>query len=567
MLRTSAVVALAFTAVTSFAGAQGIPVVRGRVVDATAGQPIADAVVRSADDARFATRSAADGRFALRTETASSLIVMRLGFAPETVAVAATSIMEVRLRPAAISLNPAMVQAERALSSASSFTIRQLDIELRPRESAQEILRLAPGLVIAQHAGGGKAEQIFFRGFDADHGTDVAVSVDGTPVNMVSHAHGQGYADLHFLIPQVVERADVRKGPFDVQDGNLATAGAVALRTKDRIDAARGTVRGGSFSTIHAIGLVPFGGDVDHSGGYVAASLDRSDGPFQRPQNYRRANGFVKWTAPVSFGQLVATASAFDSKWDASGQVPNRAVAGGTIDRFGAIDPTEGGTTSRYEASLALRSRGDAVTRWNARAFVARYDLDLFSNFTFFADDTVNGDGIEQLDDRTIAGVRAQLERPARSGVFRAGFETRFDDANVLLAHQRERTRLDRRSDAGIGEAHHGAWLAQSVQLGSRTRLELGLRGDGFRFGVDDIGLVEPAFVRESKWVGILSPRANLAVDVADGTTLFVNAGTGFHSNDGRSRTAARGLFGGWSASYVVAGVNRARGLVARSGE
>ena len=242
------------------------------------------------------------------------------------------------------------VSAERTFSTsaAGSRLIRELDIRLRPRESSQELLRLTPGLLIAQHAGGGKAEQIFLRGFDADHGTDVAISVDGVPVNMVSHAHGQGYADLHWLIPEVVDYVEVHKGPYEAADGDLATAGAVALHTKDRLSQAEVSTRGGSFSTVHTLALLPLGGDAARDGGYLALAGHYTNGPFDSRQRYWRSNAFGKWTAAVgSSAQFVATASGYGARWNASGQIPSRAVAEGVIPRFGSLDPYEGGNTQR----------------------------------------------------------------------------------------------------------------------------------------------------------------------------------------------------------------------------
>ncbi|MDQ3310455.1 MAG: TonB-dependent receptor plug domain-containing protein [Gemmatimonadota bacterium] len=178
------------------------------------------------------------GAFSIRLPAGpTSLTATRLGFAPDTVAVGDNQTgITFRLRATSVAIDPITVLAERGFSAASSSTIREVDIRLRPQESSQELLSLVPGVVIAQHAGGGKAEQIFARGFDADHGTDVAISVDGTPVNMVSHAHGQGYADLHFLIPEIVSRVEVRKGPYDARDGDHATA-ATGRLTPRRITA------------------------------------------------------------------------------------------------------------------------------------------------------------------------------------------------------------------------------------------------------------------------------------------------------------------------------------------
>ncbi len=211
--------------------------VRGSVVAAADGGPVADAAIRLLEPGRGRlTHSSPAGRFELRVPDGPvRLLVARIGYAPDTQAVAATvTTVVVRLQESAFALDPITVAAEPAYSAASSRAIRELDILLRPRETSQELLRLAPGLVIAQHAGGGKAEQIFLRAFDADHGTDIAVTVDGIPVNMVSHGHGQGYADLHFIMPEAVQLGQVRKGPYDAEDGNLATAGAIEFRTRDR---------------------------------------------------------------------------------------------------------------------------------------------------------------------------------------------------------------------------------------------------------------------------------------------------------------------------------------------
>jgi outer membrane receptor protein involved in Fe transport len=213
---------------------------RGRATNAVDGRPLADVLVRSVGDRTTITRTNTAGGFALEIDGFPARVVAtRIGSAPETLMVRDSSGVRFRLQPAPLSLSPSLISTERSYSAASSAAIRELDIRLRPRESSQELLRLAPGLVIAQHAGGGKAEQLYLRGFDADHGTDVATSVDGIPVNMVPHAHGQGYADLHWLMPEVVESAEVRKGPFDARDGDFATAGSVSFRTVDRIQAAR----------------------------------------------------------------------------------------------------------------------------------------------------------------------------------------------------------------------------------------------------------------------------------------------------------------------------------------
>ncbi|HEV2145932.1 MAG TPA: TonB-dependent receptor [Longimicrobiaceae bacterium] len=450
--------------------------------------------------------------------------------------------------PEGLTLEPLLVTAERSYSAASSREARDLDLRLRPRDSSQELLRLVPGLVIAQHGGGGKAEQIFLRGFDADHGTDVAMSVDGSPVNMVSHGHGQGYADLHFLMPEVVERVEVRKGPYDARDGDFATAGAVVFHTRDRIGSPVAAARYGSFRTARLTGMVPFGGDASRAGGFAAAAVHATRGPFEEPQGYRRFNLFGKFTAPLSRdAELVASASGFGARWDQSGQVPERAVRSGQIGRFGSIDPSEGGSTERYDVNVGLRSRSGDDRHWEVRAFAARYDFRLFSNFTFFLDDAENGDGIEQTDDRHLGGVYGSYGRAAPllglAGRWAAGAGTRADFARVGLFHQAERERLDPRVDAGIRQASFFTWAQRDVELSPRVRLQLGARADLFRFAVQDrLGPGETVTPTGSgvRWKGVLSPRASLALQATPSAALFANLGSGFHSNDARDVLGSR---------------------------
>lgn len=526
---------------TVHVSAQDVTRVRGRVFEAEGGAPVADAALVAVGRSGVLALTNQAGAYSLGLPPGVTRVVAsRLGFHPETVAVAGAE-PDFRLRAAALEIEAVHVEADRALSAASSRVTRELDVRLRPRDSSQELLRLAPGLVIAQHAGGGKAEQIFLRGFDADHGTDVAIDVDGVPVNMVSHAHGQGYADLHFLMPETVARVVVRKGPYDAADGDLATAGAVSLETLDRLPGRVISSRGGSFENAHVFAGLPFGGDASHSSGYLAASGNLARGPFEAPQDYRRYNLFGKWTTPLGRGsELFATASAFAASWDASGQIPERAVRASRIGRFGAIDPTEGGTTSRIEARAGMRSFDD-VSSWALDAYAVGYDFRLFSNVTFFLNDAVNGDGIEQIDDRVLFGASARWARTGSVGGrlsrLTVGAGTRSDRAQVGLYNQTARARLDTRVDADIDQDHVFGWMKHEVALSDRLRLELGLRGDAFRFSVEDRSQAGgPAtHALGSTWHGLVSPKINLALQGTPSLALFANAGLGFHSNDARA--------------------------------
>lgn len=376
----------AYLTLSTMASAQTATRVMGIVTADSSAEPVAGVVVVPLAARNNAVLTGANGRFELSLgATTSPVVAFRLGFAPETLqARGGQRDLRFILRIVPLTLAPSVVVGEGDATTSSSRTVRALDVALRPRESTQELLRLVPGLVIAQHAGGGKAEQIFLRGFDADHGTDVAISVDGTPVNMVTHAHGQGYADLHFLMPEVVEAIDVRKGPYDARDGDFATAGAVHFRTRDFVDRAALTLRGGSFGSRVITGITPLGYRYGSAYGLVAGSYAMSHGPFEAAQDFRRTNLFGKWTAARDGARLVTTVSHHDARWDASGQVPSRAVARGIIGRFGAIDSTEGGATRRTDAAIELRSGAGRAREWGVRGYATRYAFRLFSNFTLF---------------------------------------------------------------------------------------------------------------------------------------------------------------------------------------
>lgn len=548
-MRTSRAALLAFGLLTFCSGeslgAQEVRTIRGQILSAGSGTPVGGAAVAQVGgEGRQVTVSDASGAFVLQTSAGPvRLVAAALGFAPDTLAIAGEeSSATFRLRATPLALDSLVVTARRSFSAASSQAIRDIDIQLRPRDSSQDLLSLVPGLVIAQHGGGGKAEQIFLRGFDVDHGTDVAISVDGTPVNMVSHAHGQGYSDLHFLIPEVVERAEVRKGPYEARDGDFATAGAVSFRTRDRLPHGVAAVRGGSFATGQALAMVPFGGDASRPGGYLAVAGHTARGPFDIPQAHRRLNLFGKWTAPLSrHAELVASLSGFSARWNQTGQVPERAVADGTIGRFGAIDPSEGGDTERYDVSLGVRSSAAEAAQWEARVYAGRYRFQLFSNFTFFLNDSIDGDGIEQTDDRYLGGFHAKYAHTSpllgRTAQWSMGIGGRVDRADIALHHQRDRQRLDTWVDDDVSQGHLFTWGQYEIAISERARLQLGLRSDGFRFAVDDRLLGEPSDLPRgsgTKWRGIVSPKANLAVDLTPSTGLFVNLGSGFHSNHAR---------------------------------
>jgi TonB family protein len=456
--------------------------------------------------------------------------------------------------PRAIALDPSAVEVqavetvsvvesvedERPLSAASARTVRDRDLRLRPIQRPGDLLRVTPGLMVVQHAGGGKANQYLLRGFDADHGTDIALSFDGLPVNMVSHGHGQGYADTSWIIPELVERVDLSKGPYFVENGNFSTAGSVELASRDRGESLV-SAGGGSFNTARAVGIaVPSLGASWHP--LFAAEVVRTDGPFLSPEDLQKYNLFGKLTYDIDARSRASLAtSAYNGSWNASGQLPTRAVQAGLVDHYGTLDPSEGGASSRRNLSFKYHLRPGSFSELSALAYLTQYDFTLYSNFTFFSRDPINGDGIEQWDSRTISGARVSYRwlRQWRGILFDSmvGGSARADSVVNGLAYARARQRLRRVVETEIDESSIGLYAKEEVQLTSWLRLVGGLRMDHFTFRVSDrLANLEDPGSRMSGSLGAsqVSPKASLVLSPHPSTDVFVNYGHGFHSNDAR---------------------------------
>jgi outer membrane receptor protein involved in Fe transport len=434
------------------------------------------------------------------------------------------------------------VWAEPPTSAATEQTRWAKDLELRPTTTPSDVMRLVPGLIIGQHHGGGKADQILFRGFDSDHGTDFAVFVDGIPVNLVSHAHGQGYADLHWLIPETIERVEIYKGPYFAHLGDFATSGAMNIVTKRRDKDSSLTLSGGRFNTQRYLGILspPEGTPWTP---YLAFEAYHNDGPFKNPNDYNRFNLFAKLTPwSTANSNLTLLATFFKTYWNASGEIPARAVRAGTIGRFDSIDPSEGGKSERQNLSLTY-NYADARQALTAQTWASWYRLNLFSNFTFFLDDPVNGDGIEQADGRFLVGNNIHYRRNYTLGGLPMetllGFQSRFDHIRVGLFRQRQRRRLQTTTDNRIDQTNLGYFLQQELRPTSWLRAQIGARLDSFFFDVEVDG--DPAAPISGKASrSIVNPKLNLIFSpFADtpwrqNTRLFLNFGGGFHSNDAR---------------------------------
>ncbi|MCL5128801.1 TonB-dependent receptor [Algibacter sp. L4_22] len=417
-------------------------------------------------------------------------------------------------------------------------TISRLDLSIDPVNSSQEILRKVPGLIIGQHAGGGKAEQLFLRGFDIDHGTDVAISVDGMPVNMVSHAHGQGYSDLHFLIAETVDKIDFGKGGYYANKGDFDTAGYVDFSTKDYLKESQISLSIGQFNSLRTLGMFDLLGDSKNENAYVAIEYLENDGPFDSPQNFNRLNLFGKYTniSPLN-NKLSLTVSHFTSRWDASGQVPQREVDNGNISRFGAIDDTEGGNTQRTNLNVEYSKYINDDTRLNTNVFYTHSAFELYSNFTFFLEDPINGDQIKQFEDRDIFGLNSTLVHDTYLGQtplkLSAGLGLRHDVANdtELSKTLNRTTTLEQVKLGDINQTNMNVFVNAEFEFGKLT-VAPALRLEHFKFLYNDKLQTEYTSLSEDKT--ILLPKLNFFYNAKDNLQLYLKSGIGFHSNDTR---------------------------------
>jgi outer membrane receptor protein involved in Fe transport len=454
--------------------------------------------------------------------------------------------LTIRLAVAPVALGEVGVSALRAHEQQ---LISSLDIRLRPVTNSQEILRLVPGLFIGQHAGGGKAEQLFLRGFDLDHGTDIRLTVDGMPVNMVSHAHGQGYADLHFVIPELVAGIDFKKGPYQTDKGNFATAGWADFRTRATLDRSFVKLEAGQFNTYRAVAGLDLLGQRAKAAGqsaYLASEYSYSDAYFDSPQHFKRLNVLGKYHGHVGKNtNLTLTGSTFWSRWNHSGQIPDRAVEGGLIGWFGSIDPTEGGETSRTNLNAELVTITPRNGLIKNQFFYSNYNFELYSNFTFFKEDTINGDQIRQKERRNLFGYNgsyaSQLSIGERQFTTTLGAQYRHDVAKgTELSRAQDRVITNERLKYGnVNELNAALYADASGQLTDRLTLNIGVRYDLFRSQYEDL-LAVPAATKAATQ-GVLSPKLNLYYTASPTLQLYLNTGRGFHSNDARVVTAQDG--------------------------
>jgi TonB-dependent Receptor Plug Domain len=450
-------------------------------------------------------------------------------------------------KPYALSAEPVEVYiyGQQPTSAATEQTRWQRDLELRPSNTPSDVMRLTPGLIIGQHHGGGKADQILFRGFDSDHGTDFAVFIDGIPVNMVSHAHGQGYADLHWLIPETIEKIEIYKGSYFPHLGDFATSGAMNIITKRYDKDSSLSLAGGNYNTQRYVGILsPPEGTFLRP--YLAGEIYYNDGPFKNDNDYIRYNLLTKFNLfSTANSNLNFLGTFFKTSWEASGEIPARSVRSGEIGRFGSFDPSEGGKSERQNLS-AIYNYTDANQSFTAQTWAGWYRLQLWSNFSLFFNDPINGDGIEQNDKRFLVGNNINYRRnyqawgmPMETFI---GFQSRFDHIRVGLFNQTNRRRTATTSNNDIEQTNLGWFAQQEVKPLDWLRVQLGARMDNFWYEVKQKG--DPANIANpisGDGTGtIVNPKLNFIftpfndTNVAKSTNLFLNLGGGFHSNDAR---------------------------------
>ncbi|MCW2118449.1 TonB-dependent receptor [Flavobacterium sp. 7A] len=416
--------------------------------------------------------------------------------------------------------------------------ISKIDLQTAPVNSSQEILRKVPGLFIGQHAGGGKAEQIFLRGFDIDHGTDLAISVDGIPVNMVSHAHGQGYADLHFVIPETVEKLDFGKGSYYADKGDFATAGYVAFQTKEKLDKSMISLEVGQFNTQRLIGMFNLLGNQKKQSAYIATEYILTDGPFDSPQNFNRVNLLGRYTTLIDENsKFTLTASRFSSRWDASGQIPQRLVDQGLISRFGSVDNTEGGNTARTNINGALVKSIDENTFVKANLYYSKYDFELYSNFTFFLYDPINGDQIKQKENRSLYGMNSEWNKKLKlddwNVLLQVGAGFRSDaTTDTELSHTKGRTTLINPVKLGDIEEFNGFNYYNAEFRHGKWMINPAVRFDYFKFNYQD--KLAATYATQSETEFKVSPKLNFIYTQNNSLQFFLKTGFGFHSNDAR---------------------------------
>lgn len=419
-------------------------------------------------------------------------------------------------------------------TAASAMAISGAEVNAQPFARPGEALEVVPGLIVTQHSGEGKANQYFLRGFNLDHGTDLSIKVDGMPVNMPTHGHGQGYADINFMIPELIQSVNVRKGPYFADVGDFGSAGSLAIDYINRLPKNILETTSGTFGYHRGLAA----GSTAVGAGTLLAAVEgvKYNGPWDVPDNIRKINGVLRYSQGTATDGLTLSAMAYSNGWNSTDQVAQRAIDQSIIGRFGTLDPTDGGVSSRFSLS-GNWAHSSEYGQTKANAFVIRSSMNLYNNFTYFLDDPVNGDQFSQMDRRTVYGLNASHAFDVRvAGIetqTRVGLQTRGDDIRVGLFKTFQRNTLSIVREDSVREGNVGLWADTTARWTDWLRTTAGIREDYFAGRV----LSDTPENSGNAQASMTSPKAGIVLGPWYKTEFYGNAGYGLHSNDIRGAT------------------------------
>ena len=529
--------------------------INGKVVDETSKLPVEGITITLLPQHKT-TVTDENGSFNFNETIAQITSISFSGFGYEKITLASTDFK----LDATVAIKPKMattleeVIVNSGTSAKQQNQISKLDIKMRGIANSQEVLRIVPGLFIGQHQGGGKAEQIFIRGFDCDHGTDISLNVDGMPINMVSHAHGQGYADAHFIIPETIEGVDFKKGTYNAEKGNFNTAGYVDFKTANSIDNNTIKLEGGMFNSARVVGVFNLLNEkqkAKQQSWYLASEYNYSDGYFDNPQHFNRFNFFTKYHGKISENSfLQLSASTLQSKWNASGQIPDRAVDQGLIGFYGALDPTEGGVTSRSNCNAQVLTTLKNHDFIKNQIYYTNYSFDLHTNFTFYLNDPINGDQIRQKENRNLLGYNGSYNHVSYIGTTKittdTGVSFRLDKINNSeLFNTIDRFTVINPIKLGdISEFNIATYLSETFKFNEKWTVNMGLRWDQFYNKYNNKLATDPTLngigIYKAK-ANSVSPKLSMYYNATKNTQFYFATGRGFHSNDTRAVVVTNG--------------------------
>lgn len=430
--------------------------------------------------------------------------------------------------------------------SASEGVIGQERIKNRALSRVGEIVELIPGMIATQHSGDGKANQYFLRGFNLDHGTDFATFVDGVPINLPSHAHGQGYMDLNGLIPEMIDNIKYGKGPYYADQGDFSAAGHAKMTTLNSLPQGFAKFTGGSFNFYR--GMAANSNRIGNGNLLYAVDVNTYDGPWALSGDSLKTNGMIKYSLDKGDWGMSIGAKMYHANWRPTNQIPVFAVNSGLINRFGNIDPTDNGKTNRYTLDGNWWQNGKDYRR-ESSFYLVKYDIDLTSNFSGYLNSVANNvhlpgggtpsDQINQTESRIYFGGKAEQSWFSKIASFdmtnTMGVQVRNDFNHVFLNNSNRGTVYNNVSNDHVTVTSFGVYLQNQTHWLPKLRTIAGLRGDVFNFDVQSIAVPQNS---GTKTDSLVSPKLSIVLGPWNNSEIYLNAGEGYHSNDARGVTA-----------------------------